>query len=80
MARALIDWNQAVGTGLNTHPEFGERVREKLGLGEALLRQVAAADSGEDEGNGRGSPDVGVSSTHHTRPIRLPRSGARHHW
>jgi fumarate hydratase, class II len=25
----------ATGTGLNTHPEFGERVREKLGLGEA---------------------------------------------
>ena len=25
----------ATGTGLNTHPEFAERVREKLGLGEA---------------------------------------------
>src|SRR4051794_35851115 len=25
----------ATGTGLNTHPEFGERVRQKLGLGEA---------------------------------------------
>jgi fumarate hydratase class II len=27
----------ATGTGLNTHPEFAERVREKLGLGEAPL-------------------------------------------
>src|SRR5918995_5789835 len=25
----------ATGTGLNTHPEFGERVRERLGLGSA---------------------------------------------
>src|SRR3712207_9444945 len=25
----------ATGTGLNTHPEFAERVRAKLGLGEA---------------------------------------------
>jgi fumarate hydratase class II len=25
----------ATGTGLNTHPEFAERVREKLGIGEA---------------------------------------------
>ena len=25
----------ATGTGLNTHPEFAERVRERLGLGEA---------------------------------------------
>jgi fumarate hydratase class II len=27
----------ATGTGLNTHPEFAQRVREKLGLGEAPL-------------------------------------------
>jgi fumarate hydratase class II len=27
----------ATGTGLNTHPEFGARVRERLGLGEAPL-------------------------------------------
>jgi fumarate hydratase class II len=27
----------ATGTGLNTHPEFGERVRSRLGLGEAPL-------------------------------------------
>src|ERR671921_352542 len=27
----------ATGTGLNTHPEFGERVRARLGLGEAPL-------------------------------------------
>jgi fumarate hydratase class II len=35
----------ATGTGLNTHPEFAQRVREKLGLGEAPL------DSFEAQGN-----------------------------
>ena len=32
----------AVGTGLNTHPEFGERVRAKLGAGEAPLDHFEA--------------------------------------
>ena len=33
----------ATGTGLNTHPEFAERVREKLGLGEAPARPLRGA-------------------------------------
>jgi fumarate hydratase, class II len=32
----------ATGTGLNTHPEFGERVRRHLGLGEAPLDRFEA--------------------------------------
>jgi fumarate hydratase, class II len=32
----------ATGTGLNTHPEFAERMREKLGLGEAPLDRFEA--------------------------------------
>jgi fumarate hydratase, class II len=32
----------ATGTGLNTHPEFAERVREKLGLGEAPRNRFEA--------------------------------------
>ena len=32
----------ATGTGLNTHPEFAERVRDKLGLGEAPLDRFEA--------------------------------------
>ncbi|HZC13629.1 MAG TPA: class II fumarate hydratase [Thermoleophilaceae bacterium] len=32
----------ATGTGLNTHPEFAERVRERLGLGEAPLDRFEA--------------------------------------
>ena len=32
----------ATGTGLNTHPEFGERVRRQLGLGEAPLDRFEA--------------------------------------
>jgi fumarate hydratase, class II len=32
----------ATGTGLNTHPEFAERVREQLGLGEAPLDRFEA--------------------------------------
>jgi fumarate hydratase, class II len=32
----------ATGTGLNTHPEFGERVRRELGLGEAPLDRFEA--------------------------------------
>jgi fumarate hydratase class II len=32
----------ATGTGLNTHPEFGERVRRQLGLGEAPLDHFEA--------------------------------------
>jgi fumarate hydratase class II len=32
----------ATGTGLNTHPEFARRVREKLGLGEAPLDRFEA--------------------------------------
>jgi len=32
----------ATGTGLNTHPEFGERVRAQLGLGEAPLDHFEA--------------------------------------
>ena len=31
----------ATGTGLNTHPEFAQRVREKLGLG--LARRATAS-------------------------------------
>ena len=32
----------ATGTGLNTHPEFAERVRDKLGLGQAPLDRFEA--------------------------------------
>ena len=32
----------ATGTGLNTHPQFAERVREQLGLGEAPLDRFEA--------------------------------------
>jgi fumarate hydratase class II len=32
----------ATGTGLNTHPEFAERVRERLGLGEAPRNRFEA--------------------------------------
>jgi fumarate hydratase, class II len=32
----------ATGTGLNTHPEFAERVRQQLGLGEAPLDRFEA--------------------------------------
>jgi fumarate hydratase, class II len=32
----------ATGTGLNTHPEFAQRVRDKLGLGEAPLDRFEA--------------------------------------
>jgi fumarate hydratase class II len=35
----------ATGTGLNTHPEFAERVRERLGLGEAPLDHFEAQSS-----------------------------------
>jgi fumarate hydratase, class II len=35
----------ATGTGLNTHPEFAERVREKLGLGEAPRDRFEAQGS-----------------------------------
>ena len=33
----------ATGTGLNTHPEFAAKVRERLGLGEAPLRWLRGA-------------------------------------
>ncbi|HEY1277284.1 MAG TPA: class II fumarate hydratase, partial [Thermoleophilaceae bacterium] len=35
----------ATGTGLNTHPEFAERVREKLGIGEAPRDHFEAQSS-----------------------------------
>ena len=35
----------ATGTGLNTHPEFAERVRERLGLGEAPRDHFEAQSS-----------------------------------
>jgi fumarate hydratase class II len=68
----------ATGTGLNTHPEFAERVREKLGLGEA------ARDRFEAQGNRDGLVElhaalkgVAVSLTKIANDLVLMGSGPR---
>jgi fumarate hydratase class II len=68
----------ATGTGLNTHPEFGERVREKLGLGEA------PRDRFEAQGNRDGLVElhaalkgVAVSLTKIANDLVLMGSGPR---
>src|SRR5215211_1002479 len=68
----------ATGTGLNTHPEFAERVREKLGLGEAPL------DRFEAQGNRDGLVElhgafkvVAVSLTKIANDVVLMNSGPR---
>jgi fumarate hydratase, class II len=68
----------ATGTGLNTHREFGERVRRKLGLGEAPL------DSFEAQGNRDGLVElhgalkvVAVSLTKIANDLVLMGSGPR---
>jgi len=68
----------ATGTGLNTHPEFAERVREKLGLGEAPL------DRFEAQGNRDGLVElhgalkvVAVSLTKIANDLVLMGSGPR---
>jgi fumarate hydratase, class II len=68
----------ATGTGLNTHPEFAERVREQLGLGEA------ARDRFEAQGNRDGLVElhaalkgVAVSLTKIANDLVLMGSGPR---
>jgi fumarate hydratase, class II len=68
----------ATGTGLNTHPEFAERVREKLGLGEA------PRDRFEAQGNRDGLVElhaalkgVAVSLTKIANDLVLMGSGPR---
>jgi fumarate hydratase, class II len=68
----------ATGTGLNTHAEFGERVRRQLGLGEAPL------DSFEAQGNRDGLVElhgalkvVAVSLTKIANDLVLMGSGPR---
>jgi fumarate hydratase class II len=68
----------ATGTGLNTHPEFAERVRAKLGLGEA------PADPFEAQGNRDGLVElhgalkvVAVSLTKIANDLVLMGSGPR---
>jgi fumarate hydratase, class II len=68
----------ATGTGLNTHPEFAERVREKLGFGEAPL------DHFEAQGNRDGLVElhgalkvVAVSLTKIANDLVLMGSGPR---
>jgi fumarate hydratase, class II len=68
----------ATGTGLNTHPEFAERVREKLGLGEP------PADPFEAQGNRDGLVElsgalkvVAVSLTKIANDLVLMGSGPR---
>jgi fumarate hydratase, class II len=68
----------AAGTGLNTHPEFAERVREKLGFGEAPL------DRFEAQGNRDGLVElhgalkvVAVSLTKIANDLVLMGSGPR---
>jgi fumarate hydratase, class II len=68
----------ATGTGLNTHPEFAERVRERLGLGEAPL------DPFEAQGNRDGLVElhaalkgVAVSLTKIANDLVLMGSGPR---
>jgi fumarate hydratase, class II len=68
----------ATGTGLNTHPEFAERVREKLGMGEA------PADRFEAQGNRDGLVElhgalkvIAVSLTKIANDLVLMGSGPR---
>ncbi|HEV2873952.1 MAG TPA: class II fumarate hydratase [Thermoleophilaceae bacterium] len=68
----------ATGTGLNTHPEFGERVRRQLGIGEAPL------DSFEAQANRDGLVElhgalkvVAVSLTKIANDLVLMGSGPR---
>jgi fumarate hydratase class II len=68
----------ATGTGLNTHPEFAERVRERLGLGEA------PRDRFEAQGNRDGLVElhaalmgVAVSLTKIANDLVLMGSGPR---
>jgi fumarate hydratase, class II len=68
----------ATGTGLNTHPEFAERVRQKLGIGEAPL------DHFEAQGNRDGLVElhgalkvVAVSLTKIANDLVLMGSGPR---
>ena len=68
----------ATGTGLNTHPEFAERVRERLGLG------VAPRDRFEAQGNRDGLVElhgalkvVAVSLTKIANDLVLMGSGPR---
>jgi fumarate hydratase class II len=68
----------ATGTGLNTHPEFAERVRERLGLGSAPL------DRFEAQGNRDGLVElhgalkvVAVSLTKIANDLVLMGSGPR---
>src|SRR5215216_3556853 len=68
----------ATGTGLNTHPEFAERVREKLGIGDAPL------DAFEAQGNRDGLVElhaalkmVAVSLTKIANDLVLMGSGPR---
>jgi fumarate hydratase class II len=68
----------ATGTGLNTHPEFGEKVRERLGLGTAPLDAFEAQANRDGLVELHGSlKGVAVSLTKIAQDLVLMGSGPR---